>query len=331
MKDWSGLKYSVAEELGEDIDIVIFKFDKKSEKFNFFKRKHSEYDGLSAMADILKENGAKVKKLPMQSIGKEPSFLKSVQLMRQFLSFNGKTTAKWKENIDFEIVGKSKGFCFCYFDKNQTKDILAKKRTSLSSFLIYSLDKASLDFFIDEDGLRKWILPLNMRQRKKHEQYYGNCTASFVLHTGPHIREDDIQNELLESIKRDDHWGSWFYTNTAKYIRKPLLKFIASRLRNNGHGYLTHMGKWPSKNINKQLDENEIWMTASIPSRVVPIAAACILWDDQLCLTLRTHPSLKQDLKQMNLLMKSWIREMLIEFNDLKAPKVFQINEGEIQ
>jgi hypothetical protein len=332
MKDYSGLKYQVAEELGEDIDIVIFKFDKGSESFNFFKRKHSQFDGLSAMADVLKQQGAIVKKLPMQSIGKEPGTWKSIKLMKQFLSTNGKATAKWKDQVDFEIVGKSKGFIFTFFSKEQTKKILEHKRTSLSSFLIHSLDEVSLDFFIDREGMRKWILPLNMRQRNKHEQYYGNCTASFVLHTGEGRTESDIQNELLEAIKRDDHWGSWFYTNMPKYLGKTLLKRIASKLRNNGHGYLTHMGKWPTKNIVlKEENEQELWMTASIPSRVVPLAAACILWNDQLALTLRTHPCLKQELGETGELMKAWLDKIALVTNLQNIPKVYSVKEGDIK
>ena len=333
--DWSGKKYLVMKELGESIDIYFTKFNTETEKFSFYSRPHSEFDGIGAFCDILEEQGHVVEKLPFQNLGKTPSGWRKLVLMWKFVHKSSVTKADWNKEVDFTISGVSEGFCFATFTKEQTKIILKNKKLLLSSFLIKTLDEASRHSLVGSKTKRGWILPINMRGGPVKERYYGNVACSVMLHVGNQTSDFEIQEELLEYLKEKLHWGSWIYTNLPKYIGTTLLRIFANKLGNKGYGYLAHFGTMPTKKMTlneKSHNQADVWTTISIPSRVVPVAAGSMIWQERLSLSLRLHPSLKKDLKETNFIMKKWIDHIMSECKDLQiGPKIHSITEEDLQ
>lgn len=309
---WSGLKFKAVEKIGESIDIHHLKFNLNDKSTSTEIRKHCYYDGVGALADILKKQGYEIKRLPLQIIGKDPGLWQRIKLMFQFFSHAGKMNDLWKEDVDFNKIGANQECAFAYFTKEQSEFIAKVKKTKFSSFLIQQIDRACLPYLTKNNKNRKWILPINMRS-KKDKLDYRNFTSSFVLHTGSEIGVNQLQEEINNSIRTNLHWGSWQYTLIPKYLHKKILYYLASKTKNQAFGFLSNLGSWPGKNITHH-DQNEIdkylWIPISLATAVVPVATGVLNWNGRTVLSLRLHSSLNVNADVTKNIMRDWINNI---------------------
>ena len=48
MTEWNNLKYTLMEEIGENMDIVLFRYFPSTNKFQWYIRSHADMDGTGA-------------------------------------------------------------------------------------------------------------------------------------------------------------------------------------------------------------------------------------------------------------------------------------------
>lgn len=319
-KNHSSIKFVVAEELGEWMGIIIPIFFPQTQKFKFKFLHHKDHDGISMMTQLFEDEGINLKTFPTLKVAKQPARRHRLQLLKKYIDLTKKVDLRWKKKID--LTGRPDCFAHIFLDKHTTKEIyeLAKqKHSSLTSFLLFHLDKIISSELLEKGSQRKWVMPLNMRLDPK-QKLMGNHSASIIVNLDKNESEESVHKKMSTFLKDQIQWGSQMYSNMAKYIGKRGTKFVAKKIKDVGTGVFSNLGVWP-QGIDASLPEylqNQAWSVVAPASQVLPVAAAMIDWCGQISLTLQFHPSLKLSNEQVEELARKWIQSSLHELYQVR-------------
>lgn len=305
-KDYSAIKFEVAEALGEWMNCLYLKgIEGKGSEFQFIH--HKDADGMSAIKKILRDEGHTLKSLPGLKRSEHPSPLSKIIALIRYIRLTKKVNQQWLSSRK-DMTGVPKGFVLTKIPSGEIEN-LKKKAThfSLNAFLINALDSATLDNLLTTDSERKWILPLNMRDADRALEINGNYSGSIVLnlkkrHSSPEVHQM-IKSYLMQKI----HWGSFLYSNMARFIGfKGTLK-VARSIKEVGTGVFSNLGSWP-ENYVELADQKVSWRAVVAPStQILPVAATAWQWRETLCFTLQLHPSLNVSEEMAEKVMASWL------------------------
>lgn len=324
-KDHSATKFKVAEELGDWMGIVIPIFFPEDNQFKFKLLHHKDHDGISMMTELMTNEGMKVLSQPTLKETQIPGRKHRLKLLSQFIQLTKKVDLQWKNKID--KVGRPDSFAHIYLNRTGTKDLeklAIEKGTSLTTWMLYHLDLVVQKNLLKEDSERKWVLPLNMRT-SPHPLQSGNHSASIILNFKRHQPPQAIHQQFRTYLKNGLQWGSSLYSNMAGMIGHRGTRWVAKRIKDVGTGVFSNLGHWPV-GIEGSIPESskkEAWGVVAPASQVLPVAAAMIIWDGQISLTLQFHPSLNISSSQTEALASQWIQSALSENYQFRA---FELN-----
>jgi hypothetical protein len=317
-KDHSAVKFDVAEALGEWMNCLYLKGTKDGfQEYDFIH--HRDADGVSAITLLMEKEGHKVLSQPGLRIDNRPSLSKRLKALKKYISLTKKVPIRWK-NERIDRTGIPKTYAMIVLSKEETKAIHEKAKElniSSNSLLLWALDKAVFKELLESDSARKWVAPLNMRPSENKDQLIrGNYSASII--TNLFDRPEDSPNFIHQSIKnylKDNiHWGSFIYSNMARFIGfKGTLK-VARNIKEVGTGVFSNLGIWPNEGI--QINKNAKsydWRAVLAPTtQILPVAATSWQWGENMSLTLQLHPSLNVPEETCQRLLQNWSKNLLI-------------------
>lgn len=312
-KNHSRIKFLVAEELGDWMGIIIPIFFPKENRFEFKYLHHKDHDGISMMTELMEEQGLKITNFPTLKVANQPGRRHRFSLLKKYIALTKKVPMKWNQKID--CTGRPFSFAHIYLDLQTTKDLYElaqKQQVSLTSYLLFHLDKIIHSSLLSLESERKWVLPLNMRIDPL-ERKMGNHSASIIINVARGDTVKTLHLKMSDFLKSQLQWGSYTYSNMAKYIGHQGTKWVAKRIKDIGTGVFSNLGKWPC-GIEGDLPphlRSQAWSVVAPASQVLPVAAAMIDWDGQISLTLQFHPSLKISKEQNLGLARQWIQSAL--------------------
>lgn len=319
-KNYSGIKFEVAEALGEWMNTLYLK-QKENGPIEFEFLHHKDHDGMSAITTILQREGHQVFEQPKLKVTKKPSLFKRLKALKRYINLTKKIDIRWKTPRE-DITGVSPNFSRVTFSKEDS-ELIGKRAKEFgvteNSYLIYCLDKVATRLLLNEGSERKWICPLNMRQPDGPKIVMGNFSASILLNLEAGETTPKMIHEKIKSyLKSDTHWGSFLYSNMAKFIGfKGTLK-VARNIKEVGFGVFSNLGHWPNEDIIDSSIKNSPYIWRAVPAQVtqiLPVAATCWGWMGRLSLCLQVHPSVSRDPSLSRILMQNWIEELGITEN----------------
>ncbi|MCR9204315.1 MAG: hypothetical protein NXH75_07055 [Halobacteriovoraceae bacterium] len=323
-KDYSGIKFEVAEALGEWMNCVYLK-QKKDGPIEHEFIHHKDSDGLSAITIILEREGHKVFNQPKLKVKNKPGFIKKLLALKKYIGLVKKVDIRWKAPRE-DITGIPPNFSRVSFTTEETQAIeqLAKENgVSENSYLLWSLDKAASRILLEEGSERKWISPLNFRQPDGPNIVMGNKAASILTNLkAGEISPKEIHQKIKSYLKSDTHWGSYIYSNMAKYIGFKGTLRVAKNIKEVGFGVFSHVGHWPASGdmISESVQDSPyLWRAVPAPpTQILPLAATCWGWMGRLSLCLQIHPSVSRDPELSEKIMEAWVKQMGLK----TSPKV---------
>lgn len=303
--DWSGLKFVVAEEMGECMDAIYARYDAENDQTDYFLVNHKYHDGVGGFSRLLVEKeGFRFQNMPLIKKTQNVSWLKKLALFWRFIQLTKKCDTRWENRID--TTGESVGSVFAHLNVEQTDQLKAKAKElggSLNSLLCWALDRAAQDFFLKSGSERKWVCPVNMRGAVGKEMDYGNVAASIIMNFRSEQTPQNIRSEFRDYFKKQLHMGSWLYTNMARFVGLKGTRRVAKKIKDVGVGVFSNMGPWPQETYEKTDQtpvgvESRAWAVAPPASQVLPVGCAILEWHGRLSLGLQLHPCLQVTLKQ---------------------------------
>lgn len=297
-KDYSAVKFVVSEELGEWMNCLYLK-RREGEPWRHQFIHHTQSDGVGGVTAILEQEGHEVSEQPRTREMPSLSFFQRLTLLKRFVALTKPVKISWKHQRR-DIKGIPETFVLALFSAKQTKELhqVAKEnQVSLNSWLFYQLDVACQEIILNNSSERKWVSPINIRAQKT--KLYGNHSASIIVNF---LRDHSsitsparLHLEIKKYLKGNLHWGSYHYSNMAKFIGKRGTKVVAKKVKEVGTGVFSNLGTCPSQGvvINSLAVEQYDRRAVLAPStQVLPIAAAAWQWGESLSLSLQLHPSL---------------------------------------
>lgn len=317
-KDHSAVKFDVAEALGEWMNCLYLKGTKDGvSEYDFIH--HRDADGVSGITLLMEKEGHKVTSQPGLRINNPPSLAKRLKALKKYISLTKKVPIKWAvERLD--RTGIPKTYAMLLFSIKETQALHAKAKdlgVSTNSLLLWALDKAVLDELLKEDSARKWVAPLNMRpSNNKGELIRGNYSASIItnLFNQPDENPQEVHKSIKDYLKDNTHWGSFIYSNMARFIGfKGTLK-VARNIKEVGTGVFSNLGMWPTEGIQINPNvKNYDWRAVLAPStQILPVAATSWQWNECMALTLQLHPSLNVSDNKCQTVLEAWSKNLLI-------------------
>jgi hypothetical protein len=332
-KDYSGLKFEVAQLMGDPMDCYFFKLNaKKPDKEQRFHFHHSKYDGLGAFAKINEQHSKKEFEFPLLRHSKKPGLFKKIKLFIKFSKVSSQIPLQWIKGKNLGKRGAPKSCILLQFDPQTTRNIyknIKEKKLGPTSIFLNSLDKALRNDLVEDSSTTKWFSPINMRTKDLgEEKRYSNQAASVVLEMNKNQSNEEINEQFKKYLKNDLHWGSWLYTNLGKYIGLKGLAWLAGKKVQGYTGIFSNMGKWPSISPSETY---HYWTVLAPCSVILPVGATSLCVGEHLCLSLQIHPSLNVDKEFLSKLGQKWGNVLLNSLNLEENEFHIRLIDGEQQ
>lgn len=312
--DWSGRKYRVLKELGEDIDMIIGVVRPGHDEVSWFLHSHEKDDGIGALVKILASFGIVIPRKLNPSRLPKPGFWGRLKALSLHLRNSRAVDYSWRlPETGGVSVAES---CFVYYLMPEGDSALVKQHSrnldvGETSFFLSCLDKVCRDRYLSQPTDRVWMMPHDFRRSLGTTRQSGNWTAPVSVRLSGQPSAQDIFVQLKSLYQQGILWGSWWYTNFARVLPDSLIKKAYTRLKNRAwFGVYANMSAWQTPEGNPQALAGS-WIVSAPPvSAVCPITAGSLTWEGRTAFTLQLHPSLNADRQAAMGLMSLWVHEV---------------------
>ncbi|MES2089716.1 MAG: hypothetical protein V4532_07040 [Pseudomonadota bacterium] len=312
--DWSGRKYRVLKALGEEVDMIFGVVQPSNAGVTWYLHSHEKDDGIGALVKILASFGVVIPpKVGMSHLPK-PGFWGRLKALRLHLHNSRAVDYPWRRNApSAESVVEP---CFVYYLMPEADSVRVKQHSrgldvGETSFFLACLDKVCRDRYLSQPSERVWMMPHDFRRSLGISRQSGNCTAPVSVRLSGQPSAKDIFVQVKGLYQQGILWGSWSYTNFARFLTDSMIKKAYARLKNRAwFGVYANMSAWQTP----QGDTPKLagaWLLSAPPvSAVCPITAGSITWEGRTGFTLQLHPSLNADRQAVMDLMALWLGEI---------------------
>ncbi len=314
--DWVGKWFGVLQELGELVYIPFGKLTSDHNDLEWIFLPHEKYDGVGGITHLLRNEGYSIEHLPEMKDPKPPGFLMACLAYLRAAYESRYRYMPWKK-YDPTKTGKFLGIAWHRFTEEETKQISVKAKElgiSSNTLLFWNLDQAILPLFKTQNFDRQWMVPVNMRGGVKRTRETSNHSSFFGVSVSPGDSVKELHRKIHQQIKRNMHWGNWYFILTGKFLGLNGMRKSLARYRKKGHtwvGIFTNIGKWPNEDSETTSAVTTIWMVAATVTQGHPLAGACLTWKGQIGITLNFHPSLGMELNEFQAYMHTWKESVL--------------------
>ena len=329
-RNWTELKYEIAKEFGEPIDMIFARHDLKQGDTEWFVRSHSKSDGMPALVELLKtKQGIEVAKTPTLKKAEKPSLPARLLYLYRHTKNLAKIDYPWKSFTPFSR-GESAGIAYAIFSLDETKALVEyarRENASLTSLLLLTLNRASTRLLLTRPSKTAWLVPINMRGGVDSEFSQGNSTAGLSLRFSEHPDLNEVQGKLTEATERKTHWGAWMSSNLAKYVGETRYRKMLARYRSCWMGVCSNLGAWPPTSAQAGMDAGSlrdpgdyVWLAGAPAVSICPVATVCMSWFGKLAVTVQLNRGLSMNLADTEAVLNAWVSEMKLLIADQRIP-----------
>lgn len=316
--------------MGEYIGIRYGKLDPDTDKVEWFYKPHSQYDGIGGFGDLLRNQGAQVKKLPELSYPLSRHWLDLPRALPQLAAPPRVLT--WREEITRErnssepLQGAPSAVAWYVFGDNETSQIVSRCRemkVTVNSFLLKHLSEAVRSGLNHPDNPIPWMIPVNLRGVVTQHRDTGNHSSYVAVNVEPESSVQETHQSIYEKLGRGEHWANWkAYGLTRKLptkIKKSLVDSNRAMIQWNV-GSFSNLGVWDSEQLMADASGATPWLFAPPVLKCQMIGAGCLTFGGRLSLMLQTHPSLTTSDKVVSEWVNSWVKQIELDMPAANTP-----------
>lgn len=311
--DWVGEWYRILKRRGEN-DMCSFVrsirlSDGKIEDKKSYNFSHSDMDGTAAVSHYMNINGAKstprlssyLKKIPLWKI---------IKLTYQNLTVGPANSSKWKFfNTDKKIEDLN-SFARLALSENETNQFLdycKKNNISENTVLIKEFSSLVKELLSNSEQEQTWLFPVNVRGIVNKPNPFSNHSSFVPIDVNFQDKYSDIQIQLKEKLKSLSYIGIWWVHHIGVLLGKKKMEKLSfnSSKKNFWLGTISNVGSWKTPESYRSIGDKESWFFAAPGSKNFPIGFVILILNNQMCWSLRVHPSISEEPdQQSNILLK---------------------------
>jgi len=324
--------FFAAEELGEYIGIRFGHIPLGASEPEWVFLRHTDFDGIGGLADILRRKGAMLGRLPQVRYPAAPSHLALLNQAPKFL--RPRQHVKW---IPLEqgppipdVPQPPLAVAWHVFDGPATlqmRRVCRKAGVTVNSFLLKHLTKAVRPFMEDQSSMVPWMIPVNLRGKLVQDRDTANFSSYICVNVQSYETPHDIHRNIYAALGRKEHWANWYAYQTGRYMPHGLRKFLIRKelaMSQWNLGSFSNLGDWdPQKEIAQPACQGD-WLFCPPVLRCQMIGSGCVTFQNRLSLVLQAHPELTTNAAVTKTWMQNWVKEIEMDLTvGLADPATF--------
>lgn len=298
--DTVGLYFEQQKVFGEDINIHAF-----DEAGNLQKTyPHSLFDGTSALADYLKERGAKITKLPKYSNRTKISRVKNIINTAKWFFSLPYISDPWKKK-PVNVKNSALMFKLSVEETELALKRAKEKNVSFNSFCLSCLSEATSDY---RENKREqiWLIPVSMRDFSQGLESVKGNEVTFLDLKFSNNGSEFIQNKLNHAIKNGLHEvGANSFKLLDFFMRSFFILFVWSGnlfLRRNG--LFSNLGSF-------EIDQDLSFYFLPPTLTVTPFAVFIMTLNKRLHISFNVHKKLGIRDQDLQVISKKYKENLL--------------------
>jgi hypothetical protein len=323
--------FLAAEELGEYIGIRFGRVAPGSAEPEWHFLRHTDYDGIGGLAELLRQRGAKVDHLLQIKYPARPSWLPLLKALPKYL--RPRKRVKWAA-LERGTGGTnhspqpSAAVAWQVFDESTTTQIrrvCRKAGVTVNSFLLKHLTKAIRPSLQDQSSFVPWMIPVNLRGKVVRDRDTANHSSYVTVKVQSYEMAHDIHRNIYDALRRREHWANWYAYGLGRFLTNGMKKFLIAREWATSQwnlGGFSNLGDWDPEKTITQKDCTGAWLFCPPVLRCQVLAAGCVTFQNQLSLTLQTHSDLTTDSSVPQAWVSHWVKEIEMDLASLLEPPV---------
>jgi NRPS condensation-like uncharacterized protein len=324
--------FIAAEELGEYIGIRFGRIAPGKNDPEWIFLRHTEFDGIGGLAEILRRRGATLGRLPQVRHPATPSVWPLLKMMPKFLQ--PRHRVKWMPlHRDAELGDNpqpSPAVAWHVFDEQltmQVRRVCRKAGVTVNSFLLKHLTKAIRPYLEDQSSMVPWMIPVNMRGKVVRNRDTANFSSCIGVKVQSYETPHDIHRNIYATLGRKEHWANWYAYQTGRFMTHGLRKFLIARelaMSQWNLGSFSNLGNWDPE---KEITQTEClgnWLFCPPVLRSQMIGSGCITFQNRLSLVIQAHPKLTTSAAVTKAWVQNWVKEIELDLTGgLSDPAAF--------
>jgi hypothetical protein len=320
--------FIAAEELGEFIGIRFGRLAPGAFEPEWTFLPHTEFDGIGGLAELLRNEGARVERLPQIKYPLSPSWFSLLRALPKYVS--PRRRINWGPLAKGSAPGDSSrpptAVAWHVFDEAATTRIrlvCRKAEVTVNSFLLKHLTKAIRPYLEDQSSVVPWMIPVNIRGKVDRGRDTNVHTSYVGVKVQSYDRVHAVHRNVYAALRTGEHWANWRMYLLGRFLTAPMRR----RLVASGWGAsqwslggFSNLGDWdPDKKITQRHCQGA-WLFSPPVLRALAVGAGCVTFQNRLSLTIQAHPSLTTEPSVTDAWVKNWVKEIKIELVSLSEP-----------
>jgi hypothetical protein len=322
--------FLAAEELGEYIGIRFGRLAPGATEPEWIFRRHSETDGIGGFAEILRQRGAELERLPQLRHPAPASSLAAAKLLPKFMK--PRERIKWRPMKGGTQNSTSKqppqAVAWHVFDEPTTiavRRVCRRAGVTVNSFLVKHLTKAIRPFLEDESSIVPWMIPVNMRGKVSFSRDADNHSSYVGIKVRSYETVYDVHKNIYAALGKGEHWSNWQVYQLSRITSNGMRKFLIRKelaMSQWNLGGFSNLGDWDAENKITQPDCQGSWLFCPPVLRCQLVGAGSLTFQNRLSLVIQIHPELTTNSEVPAAWMENWVREIGLDVSSLlpKAP-----------
>jgi hypothetical protein len=312
--DWCGQWFRHDQEISKEfVGIRFAKSIPGERKIAWSYVSHIHYDGMGALALLLKRDGYKSEvALPKLRETCKPGWREGFGAVMRLLLRKSQPSANWR-SLDqsweppASPMPAGTAVATGALDVERTQRFEEKARrlgVSTNSLLLSALARVTKPYLCEGPVL--WRVPVNMRGPVDTVSVLANHSAFVEIPFGQDYSPAEVHRKIKSAFMQREHWATWFFCDIGRIVGDRGMRVIHKiyHAMSSGRpwvGTLSNLGSW-----------NGIgdWYFGPGCQYANPLGAGVITCDGRLLLTLEAHSSIARDSTLPQAIMDQWIAEL---------------------
>lgn len=312
--DPGGASFEVLEALGERVAITFGLV--RGEGPTWTAAPHTRFDGVGALAHLLREQGVDPGALPTLTRPADPGLLRTLwATLRHDPSGDRRPPARWRHFDPAARPGPSAPPpAWTSLTAHETADLTARARAqgaSLNSLLLAALDRVVRTRWAADPGAAGlWMIPVNMRGAVRAARDTANQSAYLPVPVTPDADARTVHAEVKRLLAANVHWATWLQATLGQVIGRRLyaraIRGYHARSTHPWRGGFSNLGEWTCPGH----DADGVVFVPPV-TKTIPLTAGAITWRGRLGLALHAHPALAQDPAEWQACLDGWLAALV--------------------
>jgi hypothetical protein len=291
---------------------------------------HSEVDGIGGFAQILRQGGVSLPRLPRIKHPSRPSRFAILVNLAKFL--RPRHRLKWKgiegPSEAGHYVSVPSAVAWHTFDQSQTtqlRRVCRQASITVNSFLLKHLAHAIGPCLEDRGATIPWMIPVNMRGQINRACDLENHSSYIPVAVQSRDTAQDVHRRVYAGLQRGDHWANWYSYESSLVLSAGLRRFLIKIEKCTPEwniGSFSNLGDWDPECRISHPELAGTWLFAPPVLRCQPLGTGCVTFQNRLSLVIQAHPELTVNPADTKRWLDNWVKEIQFDLASLPGEAV---------